>query len=213
MSEHDPKIRSLPRRILGGSIAIVVDLLLVLASLVLVAYFSINTHLGGEIVAQILRRALPSEVEIGRVGITPTLSRVVLVHVAFRHPGAKNETITLDGARVHLRIWPLLRSLLLEEHRLRLELGSIELLRPDVRLAFDKNGALKLLSLFTDGKPSSGPPTRVTLAFQRIVIRDGGKDIACLVPRRDLDVLQNLDDRLDIEAAKRLLQQELDDDA
>lgn len=53
----------------------------------------------------------------------------------------------------------------------------------------------------------------VSSESERIVIRDGGKDIACLVPRRDLDVLQNLDDRLDIEAAKRLLQQELDDDA
>lgn len=53
----------------------------------------------------------------------------------------------------------------------------------------------------------------VSSEAERIVVRESGKDVACLVPPRDLSVLQNLDDRLDIEAAKRLLQKELDDDA
>jgi len=49
---------------------------------------------------------------------------------------------------------------------------------------------------------------------ERIVIQEDGKDLAALVPGRDLALLENLDSRLDIEAAKRLLEQELkrDDD-
>lgn len=41
---------------------------------------------------------------------------------------------------------------------------------------------------------------------ERIVVRDGKKDIAALVPERDLATLEGLDSRLDIEAAKRLLE-------
>ncbi|MBI4881071.1 MAG: type II toxin-antitoxin system Phd/YefM family antitoxin [Planctomycetes bacterium] len=45
---------------------------------------------------------------------------------------------------------------------------------------------------------------------QRIVLVEDGKDVAALVPASDLALLENLDSRLDIEAAKRLLQQEID---
>lgn len=41
---------------------------------------------------------------------------------------------------------------------------------------------------------------------ERIVVRDGATDVAALVPQRDLATLENLDSRLDIEAAKRLLE-------
>lgn len=52
----------------------------------------------------------------------------------------------------------------------------------------------------------------VAAEAQRIVIQEKRGDVACLVPKRDLATLQELDDRLDIEAAKRLLQKELDDE-
>lgn len=44
---------------------------------------------------------------------------------------------------------------------------------------------------------------------ERIVLKDGDKEIAVLVPKRDLATLENLDSRLDIEAAKRLLQERM----
>ena len=47
---------------------------------------------------------------------------------------------------------------------------------------------------------------------QRIVVTDANEEKVALVPQRDLSTLQNLDDRLDIEAAKRLLQRELEED-
>ena len=47
---------------------------------------------------------------------------------------------------------------------------------------------------------------------ERIVVQEDGKDLVALVPARDLEVLENLDSRLDIEAAKRLLQKKLEQD-
>ena len=46
---------------------------------------------------------------------------------------------------------------------------------------------------------------------QRIVIQEEKRDRAALVPQRDLRTLENLDTRLDIEAAKRLLEKGQDD--
>lgn len=48
--------------------------------------------------------------------------------------------------------------------------------------------------------------TLVASGKERIVIRSDGEEVATLVPRRDLDKLENLDNRINIEAAKRLLQ-------
>ncbi len=45
---------------------------------------------------------------------------------------------------------------------------------------------------------------------QRIVLMEDGKDVAALVPASDVALLENLDSRLDIEAAKRLLRKEID---
>ncbi len=44
---------------------------------------------------------------------------------------------------------------------------------------------------------------------ERIVIREDKNDFVALVPTRDVATLEQLDARLDIEAAKRLLQQTL----
>lgn len=48
---------------------------------------------------------------------------------------------------------------------------------------------------------------------ERIVLIQSGKDVVALVPRRDLCVLENLDTRIDIEAAKRLLEKEIHKDS
>lgn len=47
---------------------------------------------------------------------------------------------------------------------------------------------------------------------QRIIVLVDGREVVALVPPRDLTTLMNLDDRLDIEAAKRLLQRELEEE-
>jgi len=49
----------------------------------------------------------------------------------------------------------------------------------------------------------------VFLRDERIVLRDDREDVAVLVPRRDVSVLENLDGRLDLEAAKRLLDDQI----
>ena len=44
------------------------------------------------------------------------------------------------------------------------------------------------------------------------VVHDDGKDLAALVPHKDVEMLEGLDDRIDLEAAKRLLDGELPDE-
>ena len=48
---------------------------------------------------------------------------------------------------------------------------------------------------------------------ERIVVLVDGRSRAALIPRRDLKTLLDLDDRLDLEAAKRLLRKEMDGDS
>lgn len=47
----------------------------------------------------------------------------------------------------------------------------------------------------------------------RLVVSQDGREVAALIPRRDLELLEGLDGRIDIEAAKRLLDQQLDESA
>jgi hypothetical protein len=42
------------------------------------------------------------------------------------------------------------------------------------------------------------------------VVHEDGKDLAALVPHRDVQMLEGLDDSIDLAAAKRLLDEELD---
>ena len=44
---------------------------------------------------------------------------------------------------------------------------------------------------------------------ERIILREDGEDRVVLVPRHDVAVLENLDGRLDPEAAKRLLEDQI----
>lgn len=46
---------------------------------------------------------------------------------------------------------------------------------------------------------------RVAYSHERIVLRRRAKDIAALVPLEDLALLEQLEDRIDIEEAKRIL--------
>ncbi|MFO0981604.1 MAG: hypothetical protein U1E76_07595 [Planctomycetota bacterium] len=53
---------------------------------------------------------------------------------------------------------------------------------------------------------------KVASGAERIVVQEHDQDMAAVVPERDLTLLENLDQRLDIEAAKRLLQEKLEND-
>jgi prevent-host-death family protein len=44
---------------------------------------------------------------------------------------------------------------------------------------------------------------RVAYKGERIVLRRRGKDVAVLVPVEDLELLEEIEDRIDIEAAKK----------
>lgn len=46
---------------------------------------------------------------------------------------------------------------------------------------------------------------RVAYSHQRILLRRHGKDVAALVPLEDLALLEQLEDRIDIEEARRIL--------
>jgi prevent-host-death family protein len=46
---------------------------------------------------------------------------------------------------------------------------------------------------------------RVAYGHERIVLRRRGKDVAALVPLEDLAFLEQLEDRVDLEEAKRIL--------
>lgn len=48
---------------------------------------------------------------------------------------------------------------------------------------------------------------RVRHQGERIVLRRNGKDVAVLVPVSDLDVIRAIEDRLDLEAARKALAQ------
>ncbi len=48
---------------------------------------------------------------------------------------------------------------------------------------------------------------------ERIILNEDGVEVAALVPSRDLATLVNLDTRIDIEAAKRLLEEEMHRDS
>lgn len=46
---------------------------------------------------------------------------------------------------------------------------------------------------------------RVSYKGERIMIRRRGKDVAAIVPAQDLELLQAIEDRLDLDAAKKAL--------
>lgn len=48
---------------------------------------------------------------------------------------------------------------------------------------------------------------RVLYRGERIVLRRRGKDLAALIPMEDLELLRQLEDRLDLEAARRVLRE------
>lgn len=48
---------------------------------------------------------------------------------------------------------------------------------------------------------------RVAYKGERIVLERRGKDVAALVPVEDLELLENLEDRMDLEAARRALKE------
>ncbi|MBI5576434.1 MAG: type II toxin-antitoxin system prevent-host-death family antitoxin [Deltaproteobacteria bacterium] len=48
---------------------------------------------------------------------------------------------------------------------------------------------------------------RVAYKGERIVLRRRGKDVAVLVPVEDLELLEEIEDRIDIEAAKKALKE------
>ena len=48
---------------------------------------------------------------------------------------------------------------------------------------------------------------RVAYGHERVVLERRGKDLAALVPIEDLDLLEMLEDKIDLEAAKRAIAQ------
>ena len=49
---------------------------------------------------------------------------------------------------------------------------------------------------------------RVSYRRERIVLHRRGKDVAAIVPLEDLELLHELEDRIDLEAVRRALQEE-----
>lgn len=56
-------------------------------------------------------------------------------------------------------------------------------------------------------KDFTGTLDRVTRKGERIVLQKGGKDVAAIVPVEDLALLEQLEDRLDIEDARAALRE------
>lgn len=48
---------------------------------------------------------------------------------------------------------------------------------------------------------------RVSYGGERIILHRRGKDVAALVPLEDLELLRELEDRLDVEAARKALKE------
>ncbi len=76
----------------------------------------------------------------------------------------------------------------------------------------DKDIAVEHVPVADVKKHLSDDLAQVADREERIIMQVDGEDLAAIVPGRDLALLENLDSRLDIEAAKRLLQQEMDKD-
>ncbi|MBI5481084.1 MAG: type II toxin-antitoxin system prevent-host-death family antitoxin [Deltaproteobacteria bacterium] len=56
-------------------------------------------------------------------------------------------------------------------------------------------------------KDFTGTLDRVARKGERIVLQKGGKDVAAIVPVEDLELLEELEDRLDLEAAREALRE------
>jgi prevent-host-death family protein len=76
----------------------------------------------------------------------------------------------------------------------------------------DANVAIEHLDVEDVKKHLSQDLDEVARRKERIVLQQNGAPLAALVPERDLEFLENLDARLDIEAAKRLLQRQMESD-
>jgi prevent-host-death family protein len=48
---------------------------------------------------------------------------------------------------------------------------------------------------------------RVAYTGERVVLRRHGKDVAAIVPIEDLEMIEAIEDRLDVEAAKKALKE------
>ena len=57
-------------------------------------------------------------------------------------------------------------------------------------------------------KDFSGTLNRVAFGSERIVLERHGKDVAAVVPIEDLKLLQQLEDHLDLDAARNALKEE-----
>ena len=86
------------------------------------------------------------------------------------------------------------------------DLALLERLDGDVNIPVERVPDAEVLRHLEDDR------MLVSEQAQRIVVKQGEEELVALVPQRDLSRLQNLDDRLDIEAAKRLLQRELEEE-
>jgi hypothetical protein len=85
--------------------------------------------------------------------------------------------------------------------------GSARGQRENTFLRFDVEIRIEDLGRFL--RVLGGPPDRNTPddLGERIVLRRRGKDVAVLVPVEDLKLLEEIEDRIDIEEAKKALKE------
>ena len=77
-------------------------------------------------------------------------------------------------------------------------------------LLYDTEGAsiMTRLSASTVREEFSETLNRVAYKGERIVLERRGKDVAALVPVEDLELLEQLEDRMDLEAARKALKEQ-----
>lgn len=97
-----------------------------------------------------------------------------------------------------------------EDRAALVPLEDLELLE---NLDGDANVEVEHLSLDEVKKHFAEDLSQVSDREERIVLRKDDVDVVALVPGRDLATLENLDARIDIEAAKRLLENEIQKDS
>lgn len=98
------------------------------------------------------------------------------------------------------------RILIQEKGRDRAALIPLEDLALLENLDGDRDVAVEHVSIEDVRRHLSEDLALVADRDERILVQDRGVDLACLVPGRDLAVLENLDASLDMEAARRSLE-------
>ncbi len=77
-------------------------------------------------------------------------------------------------------------------------------------LCADRNGTISRLTTADVEQHLNEDVGFFSNSTEWFVVHEDGEDLAALVPHRDVQMLEGLDQRIDLEAAKRLLDQQID---